>query len=422
MAFLFVAKSILNGMDIFFSLPEELRVLVLNFLEVQDLDRLFLLRSLVNGKPDQYIIVRHQALAARYAQQHLVMSNLAQFALFSLAELDYLIQHKIRISSRSVTFVIHATDHSMSEKYMNELWKGYLDELKGISDNFNVRLLLAEKMPLATSALERLFLPLCQCLLRVNWFTIKYSMGTEIHPSQEQNIIHQARTTNHSHTSLAMDNLKLHLFDSGNLLGHIFDPNGCFHCSSLRTLDLSFNNITDDNLRQIQFPASLEELNLLNNMICVLSSSTFRFSRLKRLKSINLSNNDIMRIELRESSDVGPFHLRKLDLSGNLLAQYDQLFRGKFFCNVEDLNLAHNLLEELTPFVSPIKKLNLCGNYFRFPSDVLADIIPKSLELLQISLPFVSGATSHDTARMFLESAQLPHLKELNFCICENSR
>lgn len=409
-------SNLFPTMETFFRLPAEIRLEVLYFLSPGDLDLLFSLSLLPDPRYDPYITIRHQALVARYARQDLVMSNFPRVELLSIQDLDYLIHHKLLISARSVTFVFHATCDCL-ETYMSCLWQRYLHILERFTKDFNIRVLLANSFSLASSVIDNWFRPLLNSSSNVNWFTIKYSMGPEW---ESHNVPSWSSTREGSELSSAIcpKNLQLQLFDSGTLLRHMANSNGCFHCESLKTIDLSFNNLRDEDLGKIRFPPNLEEINLLNNMLLVLSNSSFSFIQLTKLKELNLSNNNIMRIKLRNIPDQGQFQVLKVNLSGNILTDYSLLFTCDFFEAIRELDLSNNLLGELTPFPATIKKLNLYGNHYHLLTELISQVFPDRLEQLRIAMPPGEQFRFDELAEAFVNAAKFLTLKELRIGCC----
>lgn len=405
-----------TSMETFFRLPAEIRLEVLCFLSPEELDLLFLLRLLPDPNPHPYITVRHQALVARYARQDLVMTNFPQVGLMAVDDLEYLIGHRILISARSVTFVFHATSDSW-DRNMSCLWKRYVHSLERFTQNFNIRILLANKLLLVASSTDNWFRLLFSCSSNVNWFTIKYSMGPEWEsPNIPVSFFREDRERSPSNSP---KNVQLQLFDPATLIRHMAYSNLCFHCDSLKTIDLSYNNLEDKDLAKIIFPPNLEEINLLNNSLLVLCNNSFGFAQLTKLKVLNLSNNNIMRVKLRTLLGQGPYQVWKLDLSGNILTEYSLIFACNFFDLISELDLSNNLLSELTAFPSSIKSLNLCGNNYGVSSETIREIFPEGLQLLRIALGSGEQSRFQEVAQDFV-NARFLSLKELRIGCCRH--
>lgn len=248
-------------MEILFRLPRELQTHTLSFLSGCDLDRLLELPDLEAGvQNDPYLSFRHQGLYAKYKDQSLVMSNEIGFETFTLAQLEYLIHHRIVISPKEITFVLFDfTNYTNSVAFMDSMMK-YLPVLEKFTRNFNIQLMLVENVSLDNLLLKSFFEPFFTGEYNVSSFTIKYHPGSGKHMGSRNNMsmgLAQILTTG---TEIAVENLQLHLFNSSNLLGHLVDHSGCFYCNNLRTLDLSFNNLTDWHMKDIQFSSLLEHL------------------------------------------------------------------------------------------------------------------------------------------------------------------
>lgn len=346
-------------MELLFRLSPELRNQVFTFMSPCDLDRAFGLSDLVFlSKIDGYVNIQHEALRAQYRRQNLVMSNEDTHAGFTLMDLNYLIRHNVHIAPKEITIVLYDfTNYTSSIAFLCTLFLGYWAVVEKYTRRFNIQLILAENVPLDNVLLKNLFEPFCLGD-SIAWFTIKYypALGRE----SNNNIQLASSDIRQQGSEIAIDNLKLHLFSSSNLLKHLADGSGCFYCANLRSLDLSYNNLADHHLRELQFPPLLRHLNLSRNQISEMSS--LRYRSLVNLEALDLSNNNITSVELRDRH--GHYLLRSLNLSGNILRQYGSAFEGSFFASLEHLDLSHNLLERLTPLPLQITSLDVTGNYF----------------------------------------------------------
>lgn len=410
-----------TAMDsVFFALPPEIRQLTLSYVPPQDLVRLFLLDDLLhpNGIPDRYLIVRHQALVAKHTWSNPVMSNDEGLANFTVAELNYLIRHQIYIHPREITFAVYDfTNYPVLVKYMRSLFERYLPHLVKFTRNFNIRLILTENVTLDNSLLRFVFEPLCSSQYNVTWFTIKYLPGCG-KIARQNSVAMNLTELFHSGTEIAVENLRLHLFSSANLLKHLVDTNGCFYCDNLRTLDLSFNNLTEWSLRNLQFPPTLEHLNLSNNQLHVLCNSNFCHQNLTNLRVLNLSNNNLRRIELHDyrTGPNGPYALELVDLSGNILSEYAGMFASLFFLTVKKVDLSFNLLEHVTKFPPLVTYIDLSGNYLNLDMADVRSVFPRGLRKLRVGSNGTFSTCGEEIARQVIEESGLWDLQELQIC------
>lgn len=393
---------------IFFRLPPELRQLTLQFLPDHDLDVLFQLHHLLQP-PDAYLIVRNQALAARYHRLKLVMSNDRNLGNFTLADLQYLIENRIFIQPADITFAVYDfTNYPVLVEYMRSLFREYLPYLVKFTTDFNIRLILTENVTLDNSLLRFAFEPLCSPQYNVNWFTIKYLPGTG-RTTRENSVEMDLNLLLASTNEICIENLQLHLFSSSNLLKHLVDTDGCFYCENLRTLDLSYNNLTEWSLRNLKFPETLQLLNLSNNQLHHLSNSNFQHRNLTNLKVLNLSNNNLRKVELHDYREAaGPYQLEHLDLSGNILSEYGGMFQSSFFANLKSVNLSLNLIEKVSSFPSLVTSIDLSGNYLDLNFCDVKRVFPSGLRKLCVG--------SSGDIRQVIEDAGLWDLEVLDVC------
>lgn len=413
-------------MEAFFSLPVEIQKHTLTFLEPCELDRLFSLASLQPLEPqsiDPYTQTRHLALAAKFHNKRVVLSNYAKLATISFQELDYLLAHSISISPSDITFAFFDfTNYNETFAFTKFLFERYLENLRFFTSNFNIRLILVENVPLENNFLKSIFQPLCCGDLNV-LFTIKYAPGF----AQDSRLLR----TNELEVSMAkllgenseiaVESLLLHLFDSNNLIKHFVADNGCFCCQGLRVLDLSYNNLTDLHLASVEFPPGLQHLNLSNNQLQLIDNNTFGYRNLTSLKSLDLSNNNIMNIRLKNiPGALQSYQLSHLKLSGNILASYESLADCSFFENVRDLDLSRNLLDTLTAIIPRVRVLDLTGNYFALSTETVKNVFPPELEVLKISFSVPPEESSElsplKATDILIEEALLQSLKELYVC------
>lgn len=395
-------------MDTFFRLPSELQSHVLTQLAAPDLDRLFQLDLLAHALREPYLIVRHAALWAKHHRRSLVMSNDVALSNFAVGELRYLVEHDLVVSPRDLTFALFDfTNYRSLLTFACTLFDRYLPYLHRCTREFNIRLILVENVSVDNVLLRRLFRPLRTLDINVRCFTIKYlpAFG-QAEPRPSDMAFDLAQCSD----EIAVENLSLHLFNSTHLLKHLVNSSGCFYCDSLRTLDLSYNGLSDRHLRNIVFPPRLECLNLSNNSLLVL----FPLRTLVHLVELDLSNNNLMRIEPPQWAGCDDtYALRKLNLSGNLISNYAAMFRCPFFAGVDTLDLSRNLLEGVSAFPLLVRNLDVSGNYFVIAPEIVRGVFPRSLERLCVSN---SSGCSEEFARLLVHHGELWLLRELRIC------
>lgn len=415
-------------MDIFLALPVELQTNVLTLIPTADLDRLFQLPQLINcpyqPHHDTYLPIRHQAFYAKHHARNLVMLNHNEFVTFSVKELEYFIENNIQIAPREITFVLFDfTDYNKLISFLYNMFDNYFCHLKKFTRNFLIQLLLRNNVPLENSLLKSLFEPLCSSEFNVNWFTIKYHMGFanghEKHNEQRMGNELQFNVADlHPGREIAVSNLQLHLFNTSQYLKHFVDENGCFYCQNLQSLDLSFNGLTDSTIKDFHLPPSLEHLNLSNNQLTDIKNSSFPHSQLTNLKTLNLSNNNIMKVGIRDPRNGvgGPFRLEYLNLSGNILSNYREMFQCLFFLGVKHIDLSRNMIDTLSPFPEHMLSINLTGNYISFRASHIMEIFPAALQRLSLSAPVPHEEWFDEFARSLVYNAGLYSLKVLEIC------
>lgn len=416
-------------MEAFFSFPTELQQRTLTFLEPHELDLLFGLGQLQPGqlptKCSEYTRIRHLALVAKFHGKQIVLSNDPKLATISFAEIDYLLAHKLGICPSEITFAFHDfTNYEKTLAFTDVLFGRYLPVLQCFTPNISVRLILVENVPLQNTFLKSLFQPLCCAHLNVT-FTIRYSpaFGKCARVRNLNELELDVALFLLANTEIAVQSLLLHLFDSTNLIKHFVADNGCFLCHGLRVLNLSFNHLTDAHLSSVQFPAGLEHLNLSNNLLQNISNSTFAYENLTSLRSLDLSNNNIMTVNLKDPASIEhEYSLRRVKLTGNILSSYSFLRQLKFFQLIDEVDLSRNLLEVLTPFPLNLKRLDITGNYFSYVPGTFKNIFPSGLEILKISYFLRSEGVDEflfqNITDALMEESLLESLKELYVCGC----
>ena len=138
------------------------------------------------------------------------------------------------------------------------------------------------------------------------------------------------------------------------------------------------NGLTDYNLHRIQFPELLESLNLSNNNIFHLSSSTLNLQNLPNLKKLDLSNNNLMSISISQAT----CQITHFNVSGNNLTSLEWIL-APAFSHLKSIDLAHNMIATIAKFPSKVEYINLCGNFLHNAwADILNGLLPPSLVLL----------------------------------------
>lgn len=397
--------------QVLFQLPKELLVHTLSFLQPDELASSFGLHELLYADDgDPFTQIRQLALWAKYLDRNVAMSNNVFEGLnqLDLLHLKYLIKYNILIRPKEISFVLFDfTNYAGSYKYFEVINAYYLEYLKKFTDCFSIQLILVENVEIDNYLVKSMFEPFNLNNFKINWFTIKYLPNSmtgnqqfDFEDLNERNAEYRINDFLKNNDGLMVENLKLHLFSSNNLLHHLRnDPssdNACFYCNSLKTIDFSYNNLKDDDLQNINFPQLLEYLNLSNNNLCFLSNRNFNLTSLMNLKVLNISNNNIMQFNFNTNhlpSDHN-YQLEHLDLSGNNLTDYQDLFKTNnlFFKNLTSIDLSRNLISKLSSFPSLLKRINLNGNHLNnFIKELNGEIFPKNLLELYISFCRIVG-------------------------------
>lgn len=389
-----------------FRLPVELQHLTLSFLSPCDLDAMFELDVLPDLPPDRYTTVRQMALYHYFSGRRITVSNTESYGGLSLIlrALDYLIDNTIVIQPKEISLVLHnATPFDVNMIH-------YLAALKLYVPSFNVKLILDVKQPTKNqTAINAIFANMKAHGCNINRLYVSYSgLGQGAAPSS-------ARELDQSfyNFDVQVEYLQLHLFDSQGLVNHLNHRPHCFLCDNLRSLDLSYNNLND--LSMLRFPPGLTYLNLSNNNLSYLTNSTFNWNHLTNLNTFNLSNNNLLHIDLR-SRDNASYSLQLVDLAGNNLIDVGFL-ASPLFDSVEDIDLSHNLISTLMRFPPKTKKINLSSNYLTsLFSQPDAPLFPSTLEELDISWCKVSfgGIDTHTVLETFLHNHELDRFHTLN--------
>lgn len=417
-------------MDILLLLPVELQTHVLTLIPGSDLDNLFGLQKLIRASCgpqdcDPYTQLCYQAIYAKHHNRNLIMLNHKEFETLSILELEFLISHDILIAPREITFVLFDfTDYDSSISFMYSIFEKYFSSLTRFTKSFLIQLLLTNDIPLENSLLKLLFEPLCSGEFNVNWFTIKYH--TAVHRSNAKDTVDDVGNLLRFSVAdflqpgreIAVSNLKLHLFNTSSYLKHFVDESGCFYCQNLQSLDLSFNSLTDAALQEFHFPELLEHLNLSNNLLTDIRTSSFPHIALTNLKSLNLSNNNIMRFDLRDTpnSPRYQYRLESLNLAGNILNSYSNMFDCLFFAKLKHVDISKNMLDHLSPFPPLLVSIDVSGNYLSFGASELMNKFPAGLHRLAISAPVPDEEWFDNFTRHLVHNAGLNNLRILEIC------
>ena len=160
-----------------------------------------------------------------------------------------------------------------------------------------------------------------------------------------------------------------------------FRYHNCYLCENLKTLDLSYNNINDENLAKLYFPDLIQHLNLSNNNLHTISNN-FNINNLANLRNLNLSNNNLIRISISINISL---NLEVLVLSGNNLNNCNFLCKP-FFQNLLNLDISRNLISNLINLPTSLQRLDLSGNFLSsFSNEQASNVFPNSLVELNLS-------------------------------------
>ncbi|XP_071805354.1 uncharacterized protein [Asterias amurensis] len=186
--------------------------------------------------------------------------------------------------------------------------------------------------------------------------------------------------------------------------------NGTFQsCGRLQILNLSKNNISLIEDGTFSSMASLVELDLQGNKLRHLEPGLFR--GLTHLKYLNLSYNELESLPFGLFDDLTS--LKELRLEYNSLLDFNQSPNiGTPMSELATLNISHNALEKITPFLLQMKMTNLVTvdfSYNRIKS--LESGAVSSLPLLR-TLDFKCNLLSHVE---FGAISTLPKLLSVDF-------
>lgn len=373
-------------MSILAQLPTELIHQVFRQIPKDELELMFELNSLSKNEEHDLSFqnVRNIALYERYYHQKLFLTNLPQFyttaevdsLCLSSDDLDYLIKHQIYIKPKLISLIIYNTGPFDCMDYANTMLV-YYKFISHLTADFNIQLVLIENCSERESAFIN---KISQLEIRVNWFAInnRRCLGR----SRESNIPNQQSSTsifpdNEGPPRLSAQNLKINLFNANSLVSQVELKKNTSLWLNLKMVDLSYNNIDDYWLAQIDLPETIEVLNLSNNSLRGINRYNFNLTKLPNLRELILDNNNITSISFcqgeRYDIDGGeddvaadithPYmSLTKLSIMGN------HLFDTKFLLDpclykLKQVDISRNLISKLHKFPPRLTHIDLNGNY-----------------------------------------------------------
>lgn len=283
------------------------------------------------------------------------------------------------IKPKEVSFVLLDCENRSSYNYNNFMLSHHFKLLKSFTNKFNFQLSIHDDNLIDINLLNGIFYHFSYYDYIVNWFSIHYKTVNQITRVEQTSFAENSHNLNHG----SIENLKLHLFNSSRLMEYFiyFRNHNCCLCGNLKTLDLSYNNINDENLAKLYFPDLIQHLNLSNNNLHTISNN-FNINNLANLRNLNLSNNNLIRISI--SINIS-FNLEVLVLSGNNLNNCNFLCKP-FFQNLLNLNISRNLISSLINLPTSLERLDLTGNYLSsFFNEEASNVFPKSLVELSLS-------------------------------------
>lgn len=377
--------------------------------------------------------IRDIALYERYYNQKLFLTNMPHFHSTAAADslclssddLDYLIKYQIYIKPKLISLIIYNTGPFDCVEYANKMLE-YYQFIAHLTSEFNIQLVLIEHC----SERESAFINQISLLeIRVNWFAINHrgSLAKSIRnptSNEEQGIL-----AGESPSRLSARNLKINLFNASSLVSQVELKKNTSLWLNLKMVDLSYNNIDDYWLAQIDLPETVEVLNLSNNSLRRIASYNFRLTTLPNLKELILNNNNITSISFCEAqrhvtaTGGGPntfshpfTSLTKLSLMGN------HLFDTKFLLDpclrrLKQVDLSRNLISQLSHFPPAMTHIDLSGNYLtRFFSHAEWHLFPcPNLAHLNLENCKISATTEDDLswARFLRNHPKLTHVNLL---------
>lgn len=367
-------------MNILFRLPTELVGETLSHLSPDELTYKFDLEGLIYDRTfNSYSKVRQMAFFVKYKGKHVTISNtnINDTLQLSNLQLQYLITTQMVIKPEEVSFVLFDCNNRSSYNYINFMLSYHFKLLKSFTNKFSFQLSIHDDN----------LIKLLNGILHhfnsydhiVNWFSVHYKTVKQITVLEQTSYAENSHNFNHG----SIENLKLHLFNSSRLMEHFmyFRYHNCYLCENLKTLDLSYNNINDENLAKLYFPDLIQHLNLSNNNLHTISNN-FNINNLANLRNLNLSNNNLIRISISINISL---NLEVLVLSGNNLNNCNFLCKP-FFQNLLNLDISRNLISNLINLPTSLQRLDLSGNFLSsFFNEQASNVFPNSLVELNLS-------------------------------------
>ncbi|KAJ8140097.1 hypothetical protein OY671_006710 [Metschnikowia pulcherrima] len=382
-------------MEAFLHLPKELQTHVLCFLTQHELTNLFGLTSLFEKSPPQisssntqaenaFEVLKHQALLAMFHRQPLLLSNDFASKSMPLCHLRKLIDMGVHIVPSEVNInVFDFTDYEGSFSLWDCFTGSLFSFLSRSSAKINIELVLWENVPLDPNILRAWLEPLILHGVKLSDCRIRYSSSLGFAPSRQADTLNNYKIVNDI-GAIPAENLSMNFFGPTELFRHLSSETSSIALHNVTKLDLSFNQLSDFDLRSLKLPKTLQELNLSNNAMSVFDSECLPLAELINLTSLDLSNNNIMRLDICQAREQGCSSIKRLNLSGNFLSTYSQIFAGNIFANIEELDLSHNLISQISAFAESLRIVNLSGNYISTPPDSGTLSFPEHLEFVGI--------------------------------------
>ncbi|GEQ68170.1 hypothetical protein JCM33374_g1837 [Metschnikowia sp. JCM 33374] len=319
-----------------------------------------------------------------FYKKPLLLSNDFASKSMPLCHLRQLIDMGIHITPSEVNInVFDFTDFEGSFSLWECFSASLFQFMSRLDSRFNIELVLWENVPLDTNLLRAWLDPLIKHGIEVTNCKIRYSSSLGFVPSRNTEPFNDYKIIEDT-GAMSVENLHLNFFGPSEICRQLSPQKPCINLDSIQYLDLSFNQLTDMDLRSIQFPKALKELNLSNNSISVFDSESLPFETLSELKILDLSNNNIMRLDICSPRDQICSSVQVLNLSGNFLSTYSPLFGGPLFSGLQEIDLSHNLISQLSGFTESLKRVNLTGNYITKQPEPSALCFSKNLEVLGI--------------------------------------